>query len=356
MIGRSLDNKKLSSFEQCNLSSNKDEIDLIELASIISKSYKIVAFITVIFVFLGVGLTLLSPKNWLSSAIVSLPSERELQSLDSVNSSLLLLNIDANISQDDIFGSFKKNYSSRDLFNKYADNLDVKPVGSVDVSRLITDKNMSDYLENKNSYVLNYKSNSDLGIKDTLAGYISYVNKQVNNEVNYQISFIIDNAKKTATEEYQLALQLAKNEQIVRIQKLEYAASIAKAAGLQKPTHDEFDISGDSNNYPISLGYDALSRELDIERSITDLTTVNIDLLNKKMHLDKIMALKPIYVYFQSFSYLQQPSDPIVQDTKKRILIVILFGFVGLVGAIGFVLVRHYVRERQDALVRLPKE
>ncbi|CNE91520.1 O-antigen chain length determinant [Yersinia bercovieri] len=356
MIGRSLDNKKLSSFEQCNLSSTKDEIDLIELVSIIVKSYKLVAFVTFIFVCFGIGIILLTPKNWVSSATVTLISDRQFQSIDSINASLSLLNVDANIHQDDVFEEFRRYYSSRDLFNNYFDSLKIKPTGSVAVVRLVTDKNANGYFENRNNYVLNYSSNIDSGMKDTLSGYITYVNEQVNNDVNRQIKLVIETTKKIAAEEYELALQKAKNEQKVRVQRLEYAVSIAKAAGLQRPASNAFGISADNDNYPISLGYDALNRQLEIEKSITDLTTVNADLLNKKLYLDKINALQPAVIDIQSFSYIQQPSDPVQQDAKKRLLIIILFGFVGLAGSIGFVLVRHYVRERQNTLVNLPKE
>ncbi|MBS0054261.1 Wzz/FepE/Etk N-terminal domain-containing protein [Yersinia sp. Marseille-Q3913] len=349
MNGRSIDNKKLSSFEQCGLSSSKDEIDLIDLASIIVKSYKLVTFVTFVFIFFGIGVILLSPLNWLSSATVTFPSDRQLQSIDSINASLSLLNVDSSISQDDIFGGFVRYYSSEDLFNKYLGSLKVKPVGSVTIVKLSIDKNVNDY-------VFNYTSNIDSGMKNTLSGYINYVNEQVNNDVNRQIKLVLEKAKKIASEEYELALQQAKNEQKVRVQRLEYAVSIAKAAGLQRPASDAFGISADNDNYPISLGYDALNRQLEIEKSITDLTTVNAELLNKKLYLDKINALQPVVINIQSFSYLQQPSDPVQQDAKKRLLIIILFGFVGLVGSIGFVLVRHYVRERQNTLVNSPKE
>ncbi|HDL8434678.1 TPA: O-antigen chain length regulator, partial [Yersinia enterocolitica] len=87
MNGRSIDDKKLSSFEQYKLSSNKDEIDLIELVSIVLSSYKSVVFITLVFVFFGGCTIFFSPKNWVSSAAVSLPSDLQLQSLETVNTS-----------------------------------------------------------------------------------------------------------------------------------------------------------------------------------------------------------------------------------------------------------------------------
>ncbi len=130
----------------------------------------------------------------------------------------------------------------------------------------------------------------------------------------------------------------------------------AEAAGLKKPTHDVFETSNNSNAYPISLGYDALSRQLEIEKSITDPTTVNLELLNQKLYLDRIMALKPISVEIQSFNYSQSPSDPVVKNANKNLLVIILFGFVGFVGTIGFVIIQHYVRERRNMRSSMPKD
>lgn len=97
MNDRSVDNKKLTSFEQCGQSSNKDEIDLIELASIVFKSFKLVLSVTIIFIILGVGATLFYPKQWISSAIISPVSDNQLQSLNSLESSLSVLGIELDI-------------------------------------------------------------------------------------------------------------------------------------------------------------------------------------------------------------------------------------------------------------------
>ncbi|WP_186370388.1 Wzz/FepE/Etk N-terminal domain-containing protein, partial [Yersinia bercovieri] len=293
-------NKENSSFGESRFLSNKEEIDVISLMVIASNSIKIIVITTLIFFCFGVSVVFLSPKNWVSSATVTFPSDHQLQSVDSINASLSLLNVDANISQNDILGGFERYYSSPDSFNKYLGDEKVKPIGSVAIVKLAIDKSASDY-------VFNYSSNIDSGMKDTLSGYITYVNEQVNNDVNRQIKLVIETTKKIAAEEYELALQQAKNEQKVRVQRLEYAVSIAKTAGLQRPASDAFGTSAANDNYSISLGYDVLNRQLEIEKSITDLTTVNADLLNKKLYLDKINALQPAVIDIQSFSYIQQP-------------------------------------------------
>ena len=331
MSDNSAGNEKiLSTFKPEGLTSNKDEIDLVVVASIVSKSYKLIMSVTLVFIVIGACIALLTPKNWTSSAIISPTTDSQLQPLEAVAGVLSVLNINLDITSDDILTEFRKYYSSQSILGEYLSNTKNTHLGLMAVAPLIADRSIQNYSDYKNDYVLTFSSSIDSGMKDTLAGYIDYVNGKVIFDINRQINFTIDTAKTTATEEYQLVLQQAQNEQKVRIQRLEYAASIAKAAGLQKPANDAFSISVDNGNYPISLGYDALNRQLEIEKSITDLTTVNTGLLNKKLYLEKIMGLKPVTVDIPTFNYLQHPSDPIEQGAKKRLLVVLLFGFIGL--------------------------
>ena len=357
MNARSTDNKNLSSFEQCALSPNKDEIDLIELASIAFKSFKLISFITAIFIFFGIAITFFYPKQWVSSAIVSPVSDNKLQPLDSLESSLSVLSIQLDITSDDLFTEFRKYFSSQTVFDKYLSSSKVESIGSIGIGPLVTDRMAPNFYDNKNNYILTYSSNIGSDLKGGLEGYIGYVDAQVIDYFNKKIALTIDTYKKTANDEYQLALQQIKNEQKVRIQQLENAISVAKAAGLQKPVGNAFDTqSGTRNTYPISWGYDALSRQLEIEQSITDPISVNIDLLNKKLYLDKINALQPVVLDIHSFNYLQQPSDPILKNKTKRFLMIVLFGFIGLVSSTAFVLVRHYIHQRQNSFLGLPKE
>ncbi|MFV8799966.1 Wzz/FepE/Etk N-terminal domain-containing protein [Yersinia sp. LJYL362] len=357
MNTRSTDNQKLSSFKQCDLSSNKDEIDLIELVFIAFKSFKLIFFTTIIFIIFGVFITVLSPKQWISSAVVSPISDNQLQPLDSFESALSVLGIELDITSEDMFTEFRKSFSSQNVFDTYLSSSKIESVGSMGIGLLVPDRLAPNFYENKNNYVLTYSSNHDSGLKEGLTNYIGYVDAQVIDYFNKKIKLTIDTYKKTANDEYQLALQQIKNEQKIRIQQLENAISVAKAAGLQKPVGNAFDAQSGSNNpYPISWGYDALSRQLEIEKSITDPAIVNINLLNKKLFLDKISALKPIVLDIHSFDYLQQSSEPVQQSNKRRLQIIILFGFVGLLGSFTFVLVRHYIRQRQSSLLDLPKE
>lgn len=340
------------------LNNHQHGVDVIDLLFVILRNKYFIIIGTLSFLLVGFFFSSLNKptKSWSSSSFVSVSTKDQYQPLDSDASLLSVLNIDVDITSEDIFSEFKRYYLSQDSLDKYLSNIKYNYSSTVSIIPFVPAENTLVNSESSHNYVLSFSSSSNSNIKSILTGYINYVNEQVNDDINRQINMIIQTAQKTATEEYQLAFQMALNEQKIRIQRLEYAVSIAKAAGLQKPTHDAFDALNNSITYPISLGYDALNRQLEIEKSVTDPTTVNLELLNQKLYLNKIMALQPISVDIQSFSYLQPPSDPVVQSDKKHLLIMILFSFVGLLGSISFVLIRHYVRERKSNLSNSPKE
>lgn len=86
-------------------------MNLVVVASIVSKSYKLIMSVTLVFIVIGACIALLTPKNWTSSAVISPASDSQLQPLEAVARPLSLLNISLDISSGDIVTEFKK-YSS----------------------------------------------------------------------------------------------------------------------------------------------------------------------------------------------------------------------------------------------------
>ncbi|EOI6869226.1 O-antigen chain length regulator [Yersinia enterocolitica] len=337
-------------------SSKSRDVDIFEFFFILINSWKILLLITLFSITLGFGFISFKSKQWISTAVVSSPSDGKLQTLISFSSLLSTLNIELNITSEDLLTEFMRTYSSQSVWNSYLSGIKAPKVGSVDIRVQTSNSSSRDFYNNESEYVLIYTSGIDNDMANILNGYINYVNEQVSKNVQRKVLFIIDTARKTASQEYQLALQLAKNEQQIMIQRLAYAVSIAKAANLQYPVIDKNSISTNEGNYLFLLGYDALNRQLEINKSVTDLTTIDLNLLNKRFFLNKVNELQPVIFHVNAFDYLELPSKPVQQDTKKNLLTVVLFGLIGFASAIGFVLVRHYVRERQNALLNLPKE
>ncbi|WP_016678379.1 GNVR domain-containing protein, partial [Yersinia pestis] len=169
----------------------------------------------------------------------------------------------------------------------------------------------------------------------------------VNADVFRKIQRAVDLAKGIGTDKYSMELLKARNNQKVKIERLRYASSIADAAGVKKPVYSNGSAISDDPDFPITMGSDALNRKLEIEKSVIDLASINTELLNRKLYLDKLNRLEIPNVNIVPFKYLQQPTEPTKRDVPKRALIVILFALVGLMGSVGFVLVEHFVRERK---------
>lgn len=200
-------NAGLPEFRSSDFSSDRNSVDIIDLVSIVSGFFKQIIIVTLIFTFIGGVIILLTPKSWTSSAVISPASDSQLQPLEAVARSLSLLNISLDISAGDVVTEFKKYYSSPNELIEYLSSTKNDHSGSMGLTSLVADQNAQNFSDNINNYILTYTNSADSGMKDTLEGYIDYVNKKVIFDVNRQIKFAIDAAKATATEEYQLALQ-----------------------------------------------------------------------------------------------------------------------------------------------------
>ncbi|MCW6567697.1 LPS O-antigen length regulator Wzz(fepE) [Yersinia ruckeri] len=349
-----------------DMSSSKDEIDIFELFTIIFRSKLKIILVTLIFLIGGLAVSYILPQKWTSTTIIVPPSDEQLQVLDKITTNLAVLDIKVGITSDYLLSTFKQNFDSQDLREQYLINTDYfkkmmkdSPEDATERRKLIENivnnnigsiNPLQDKSESGNEYryyKLSYSASTAVDARDLLQGYINFVKSTVNADVNLKIQRAVDLAKGMATDKYSLDLLRAKNSHEVKIERLKYASSIADVAGIKKPVYSSGSAISDDPDFPITMGADALNRKLVIEKSITDLATVNADLLNRKLYLDKLNALEIPKVDVVPFKYLQQPTEPTKRDAPKRGLIMVLFALAGLVGSVGFVLVGHFVSERE---------
>nr|WP_042820196.1 LPS O-antigen length regulator Wzz(fepE) [Yersinia wautersii] len=351
---------------QIDRTKNNEEIDLFELLSMIFK-YKIrILLITLFFLISGLVVSYILPQKWTSTAIIALPGDEQVQVLDELITNLTVLDIKVDVSANYLLSTFKQNFDSQDLREQYLVNTNYfkrlmknNPEGGLDKRALIeriVNENISsvnplkDKTEGENEYryyKLSYSASTPTDARDLLQGSINYINTIVNADVFRKIQRAVDLAKGIGTDKYSMELLKARNNQKVKIERLRYASSIADAAGVKKPVYSSGSAISDDPDFPITMGSDALNRKLEIEKSVIDLASINAELLNRKLYLDKLNRLEIPNVNIVPFKYLQQPTEPTKRDAPKRALIVILFALVGLMGSVGFVLVEHFVRERK---------
>ncbi|CFV22435.1 LPS O-antigen length regulator Wzz(fepE) [Yersinia pseudotuberculosis] len=342
------------------------EIDLFELFGVIFSSKLKIILITFVFIIIGLGISYILPQKWTSTAIIALPGDEQVQVLDELITNLTVLDIKVDVSANYLLSTFKQNFDSQDLREQYLVNTNYfkrlmknNPEDGLDKRALIeriVNENISsvnplkDKTEGENEYryyKLSYSASTPTDARDLLQGSINYVNTIVNADVFRKIQRAVDLAKGIGTDKYSMELLKARNNQKVKIERLRYASSIADAAGVKKPVYSNGSAISDDPDFPITMGSDALNRKLEIEKSVIDLASINTELLNRKLYLDKLNRLEIPNVNIVPFKYLQQPTEPTKRDAPKRALIVILFALVGLMGSVGFVLVEHFVRERK---------
>lgn len=349
-----------------NVNSSKDEIDLFELMAIIFKSKIKIIFTTLIFIIIGLVITFILPQRWTSTAVIVSPGDEQIQVLDKITTNLSVLDIKLDINSDYLLSTFKQNFDSQDLREQYLVNTEYfkrlmrdKPEDGLEkralIERIVNEnitsvsplRDKGDNDKEYRYYKLSYSAMTATDARDLLQGYINYVNSIVNADVSRKIQRAVDLAKGIGTDKYTLDLLRAKNNQEVKIERLKYATSIADAAGIKKPVYSSGSAISDDPDFPITMGSDALNRKLEIEKSVTDLASINAEILNRRLYLDKLNALEIPKVEVVPFKYLQQPTEPTKRDAPKRGLIMILFALAGLVGSVGFVLVDHFMRERE---------
>jgi LPS O-antigen subunit length determinant protein (WzzB/FepE family) len=194
-------------------------------------------------------------------------------------------------------------------------------------------------------YKLSHRADTANDARDLLLGYVNYVKKIVDADITRKIKRTIDTAKSLSTEKYNLDLLRAKINQEVRIKRLKYAIDMANVAGIKKPIYGSGTVINDDPDFPMTIGSDTLNKKLEIEKSITDPTLIDSNLLNRKLYIENLNGLKIDDINIVPFKYLQQPTEPTIRDTSKRLLVLILFTLVGFVGSVSFVLIKHFMRE-----------
>ncbi|AHK20219.1 chain-length determining protein [Yersinia similis] len=359
-----------------NIPPSRNEVNLFQIFFIIFSSKLKVMFITLIFIISGLIVSCILPQQWTSTAIIVPPGDEQIQVLDALISNLTVLDIKVDVSANYLLSTFKQNFDSQNIREQYLVNTNYfkrlmkdNPEDGLDKRALIeriVNENISsvsplrDNSEGDNEYryyKLSYSASTPIDARDLLQGYVNYVNTIVNADVFRKVQRAVDLAKGIGTDKYSMELLRARNNQKVKIERLRYASSIADAAGVKKPVYSSGSSISDDPDFPITMGSDALNRKLEIEKSVIDLASINTELLNRKLYLDKLNRLEIPNVNIVPFKYLQQPTEPTKKDTPKRALIMILFALAGIVSSIGFVLVEHFLRERmqEEEELKLPQ-
>ncbi|MEG0098946.1 MAG: LPS O-antigen length regulator Wzz(fepE) [Citrobacter sp.] len=345
---------------------NSNEIDLINLLEILWRARTKIVATVFAFACVGILVSFLLPQKWTSQAIVTPAEAVQWQKLENTLTKLRVLDMDINVSRDDVFNMFIKKFQSPSLLEAYLrsspyviEQLKGAEIDEMDLHRAIVrlsekmtavDSNVSKKNETSlyTAWTLSFTAPMAQEAQEVLAGYIQYVSNIVVKETLEDIRNKLTTKTSFEKEKLEMDRERLKNQLAANIQRLNYSLEIANAAGIKKPVYSNGQAVKDDPDFSISLGADGIARKLEIEKSITDVAEINGELRNRQYHVEQLLAMNVKDVKFTPFKYQLSPSLPVKKDGPAKSMIVILAALLGGMVACGGVLLNSAVISRKQ--------
>lgn len=342
------------------------EIDLLALTETLWKAKKRILSVVFCFVLLGLAVSLILPQKWTSSSVITPAERNQLVPLDQLLATVQVLDVELNIDSTNIFEMFIKKFNSSVLLEEYVkstpslmsqfDGVDVDPrdlhraiVAVSERMKAVDDAgNKKEPVTPYHSWTLSFTGPQAEEAQSILAGYMQFVADKV---VLQTMANIHDTVMmKVQVEKQRLALDRAQleNAKKAKIKRLNYSLQVAKAAGINKPVYSNGQAIKDDPDFSVTLGTEGINKKLEIEKSITDVSELNAEILNREYRLKQLEALNIKDVQFPVVNYQLSPSLPVKKDGPGKALIILLAAMVGGLLACGSVLLQQAIRSRHD--------
>lgn len=344
-----------------------DEIDLLSIVDILWKNKKTIIGTVAIAMLLAALFAFLKPKTWTSQSIITPAENIQWQVLNEKLTDVVALDISPGLEQGSIFNLFIKKFKSHDEFEKYLLTTDYiknkiaqKKMSDTDIRKLVVDisdnmsaQNNADDKKNETepfaSWTLKFSADTPPDARNLLQGYIDYISDIVVKETIEGLQLKIKNSSEIEKKKLELDRVRLKNVLETSIQRLNYSLDIATAAGIKHPVYSNGQAINDDPDYSVSLGANGIARKLEIQKSITDLSSINHEILNRTFQIKELDELNVKDIAFQPFMYQAVPTIPVVQDGPRKALIILLSAIVGGLISCGFVLLRNAMSARHSS-------
>lgn len=336
-----------------------DPLGFLDIFAIILRGKLTILAFIFIAALIAVAVSFILPQRWTSTAVLVPAEPVQLRNINKILTELSVLNIKTDITADSLLSEFMRNFDSRRLREEYLVNTNYfkrlaseKTDDAESRNQLINDilhgnieshSSVQDKEANKKEYryyELKYTAETAVDARDLLEGYIHYITREVNNELYQRLEYQIDDVRMKEKALYDLEVMQEEIKHNSRINRLQYALDIAKSAGIKRPSWSNGTTIQDDPDFSVTLGADGLARKLDIEKSLP-VGALNDKLQNRRLYLEKLGALNISPTADVPFKYMRAPYEPLVRDTPKRLLMVLLFSLVGLIAGCGYVLLRQ---------------
>ena len=325
-----------------NKNIHDDEIDVIQIVKTIWKSWRFIVILSSFFVFVGVAVALLSPIVYTSSStfILSSGSDDKSSSLGGV-ASLVGINLSGMSSQSEIPTSMYPKVGESVEFKRLLLEEFVDEGKTINLKNFLIDHydlDLKDFVINDNDFFVS-KGEDELFeiLKEIISisvnkkdGFVSISANMPTSEYAANTCFnareilqniIIDNKIKRAKENLSFT-----NEQL-SLKKTEFDNIQNKIAYFQ-----------DSNLNIINSKYE---NELNMLKAEFQIINSVYTELSKQMEQSKLQVNKDTPV----FSVVKEVSMPVKRSSPKRSQMVLIFGFMGLILSISYVIAKEPVTQ-----------
>ena len=317
---------------------SSDEIDLIKISKTIWNGKKIIITISSFFILAGIIVSLLSPVLYTSSTIF-IPSSQESSTGSSLSgvASLVGINLGGISSGNDI---------SPSIYPKVSESVEFKRLlleGFIDEKKQIKMKNfLIDYYKIDNNSKIN---NSNISFVSELENDLfDIINEILTININQKDGFVTISTNMPESEYAAYAAINARNilQKIIINNKIKSAKQNLKFSEEQlKSKRIEFnDIQnklGYFNDSNLNIVTSAIINEREsLEAEFQIINAVIVE-LSKQVEQNKLQVSKDTPV----FSIIKEATMPISRSSPKRTQMVVVFGFIGFIISIAYVVLKN---------------
>lgn len=337
-----------------------DEIDFRQLILVLWRQKVLILVVAVVFTAAGMAYALLAPQVWISQAEITLPTLKETESLELNLNQLINAQIPVTAFSDfekkSLYVDFVNNFNGLNnkrqfLIERGYLELEAAKAGTTEpkqkrqLLKKMAEGISAQALDKLSEEVtLSLAADSAEEAKLRLEQYIEFIQQQESMAKGRELDTIWQNRIKTLQTQFESAKMDTLKQLQDDILRTEYSLRIAQAAGIEAPVQN----LQSQGSLAIDLGARALAEKLKILKEIKNPEFMNPALGDLRLQLSSLQALKVETLPFQSFAYLESPSEPLSRDKPKRPLIVVLATLLGGMLGVGMVLVRHAFRRPEQ--------
>ena len=319
-------------------------LDLFDLIGYIWRKKWLLVGITLSFSIAALGYALTAQEQWDSSAQISTAQAPDIGQLQVLLSQLSALEIDSEISPEELLNTFVRQFeSAQHKLSFLAQSAYIKQLLSadgIDSARekalfmdqyrekyiALSRKSKSDETEYP-SFGLSLSARSADAAQTLLTEYIAYINNLVRSEVKEKLLLERNRTLEEMKKKLELATLTAQSNLSSTIQRTDYAAQIASAAGKNSTVNMS---QVDDKDFPIALGAEGLKRKLELLKSIKDPAQLDPKISSLKQRINQLESMQITSLEFTPFSYLKTPELPLQKTAPKRALVVLMATLAGL--------------------------